>query len=425
MASSRSWPIALSRLPAGSPAETWVRSEGRRSCKPHQLAAKVIPRLAVADLGQLVAVVEAALQVRLLQSVAQDRALDAPHDRHGAVEGGDVVVGLDDLVAHHQPGHEQQQHQRRRDDDAAPGAWLGRRFRFGDNTFGDGASRVDRRGAAGGGVGRRHILVVAGDGAGQDGLRLAAVVVVDDIGDDHGDVVGAATTQRQFDQPVRAFGDIRDLQRLEDGLVADRIGQPVRAQQVAVAFAGLAHDQRRLHLVAGQRAHDQGTAAGVAVRLLGGDPPLVDKGLDEGVVLGDLRQFTVAEQVTAESPMCTSPSRLPANRIAVSVVPMPSSSGSASTCAAMAELPWRTALSSLLSRSPPGSSSSRWASAAITSWEATSPAACPAHTVGERQQPRTGVDRVFVVGAYQAAVAAGGVAEDQCHGRSSITVLPT
>ena len=31
-ASSRSWPIASSRLPAGSPAVTWARSEGRRSC---------------------------------------------------------------------------------------------------------------------------------------------------------------------------------------------------------------------------------------------------------------------------------------------------------------------------------------------------------------------------------------------------------
>ena len=53
------------------------------------------------------------------------------------------------------------------------------------------------------------------------------------------------------------------------------------------------------------------------------------------------------------------------------------------------------------------------------------PGSVPTHTVGEGQQPRTGVDRVFVVGAYQAAVAAGRVAEDQCHGRSSITVLPT
>jgi hypothetical protein len=36
----------------------------------------------------------------------------------------------------------------------------------------------------------------------------------------------------------------------------------------------------------------------MAVGLLGGDPPLIDEGLHEGVVLGDLREFTVAKQVT-------------------------------------------------------------------------------------------------------------------------------
>ena len=48
-----------------------------------------------------------------------------------------------------------------------------------------------------------------------------------------------------------------------------------------------------------------------------------------------------------------------------------------------------------------------------------------AHAVGQRQQARAGVDGVFVVGANEAAVAAGGVAQYKCHGRSSITVLPT
>ena len=48
-----------------------------------------------------------------------------------------------------------------------------------------------------------------------------------------------------------------------------------------------------------------------------------------------------------------------------------------------------------------------------------------AHAVGQRQQAGTGVHGVFVVGADQAAVAAGGVAEDEGHGRNSITVLPT
>ena len=47
-----------------------------------------------------------------------------------------------------------------------------------------------------------------------------------------------------------------------------------------------------------------------------------------------------------------------------------------------------------------------------------------AHAVGEREKPRAGVDGVLVVSADQAAVAARGVSEHQCHGRSSITVLP-
>ena len=48
-----------------------------------------------------------------------------------------------------------------------------------------------------------------------------------------------------------------------------------------------------------------------------------------------------------------------------------------------------------------------------------------AHTVGQGEQPRAGVHRVLVVGAYESPVAAGGIAKGQGHGRSSITVLPT
>src|SRR3981189_543997 len=47
-----------------------------------------------------------------------------------------------------------------------------------------------------------------------------------------------------------------------------------------------------------------------------------------------------------------------------------------------------------------------------------------AHPVGEREKSRAGVDRVLVVGADQATVTASGVSKHQCHGRSSITVLP-
>ena len=122
--------------------------------------------------------------------------------------------------------------------------------------------------------------------------------MLNDVGDHHGHVVRSAATQCQFDEPVGAFPDIGELECLEDGLVADRVGQAIGAQQVAVAHAGLAHDERRLHLVAGQRAHDQRPLR-MTVCLLGGDATLVDEGLNEGVVLGDLREFTVAQQVPA------------------------------------------------------------------------------------------------------------------------------
>ena len=46
------------------------------------------------------------------------------------------------------------------------------------------------------------------------------------------------------------------------------------------------------------------------------------------------------------------------------------------------------------------------------------------HAIGQGQKSCAGIDRVFVVGAYQAAIAAGGISQDQGHGRSSIAVLP-
>ena len=66
------------------------------------------------DLGQLVAVVEAAEQIRLLQRHTEKRALDAAHDRDGAVVLGDVVVVADDLAADGQAGQHQQHRPPRR-----------------------------------------------------------------------------------------------------------------------------------------------------------------------------------------------------------------------------------------------------------------------------------------------------------------------
>ena len=165
------------------------------------------------------------------------------------------------------------------------------------NTFGFIAAWVERRGTSCGGIGRGDLVVVTGDGACKDRLCLS-VVVIDDVGDDYGDVVRPAAAQRQFDKAVGTFGNVGDMQRLQNRLVTDGVGQPVGAQQVAVAGTGLAHDQCGLDLMAGERPHDQ-RALRVAVCLLGGDAALVDQRLDEGVVLGDLRQLPVAEHISA------------------------------------------------------------------------------------------------------------------------------
>ena len=57
------------------------------------------------------------------------------------------------------------------------------------------------------------------------------------------------------------------LQRLGEGLLADHAGQPVGAEQVAVAGAGLAHREVGLDVLAVERAQQQ-RALRVAVGLL-------------------------------------------------------------------------------------------------------------------------------------------------------------
>ncbi|CAA0124228.1 Uncharacterised protein [Mycolicibacterium vanbaalenii] len=210
----------------------------------------------------------------------------------------DVVVVAHDLACDGQACEYHKEQHSGDDEHAAPGAgfrwWF---FWLVHNGFGDIAFRVERRRAPGRGVRWGALIVAAGHRPGEDRLGLA-VVVVDDVGHHQGDVVGTAATQRQFDETVRTLGDVRDLQRLGDGVVADRVGEAVGAQQVPVSDTGLAHDQRRLHLVAGQGLHDQ-RALRVAVRLLGGDAALVDQGLYERVVLGDLGELAVTQHVAA------------------------------------------------------------------------------------------------------------------------------
>ncbi len=162
----------------------------------------------------------------------------------------------------------------------------------------------------------------------------------------------------------------------------------------------------------------------MAVRFLGGDPALVDQGLDERVVLGDLGQLTVAQQIPAR----------------VADVDQAKSVAREQDCGErgahafqfgfhlhvrgdrrvalvhrVVQLAQQVATGLVVIEV--GQRGDHQLGGHLTGGVTT-------HAVGQRQQAGTGVHRVFVVGADQAAVASGGVAQDEGHGRSSITVLP-
>ena len=120
------------------------------------------------------------------------------------------------------------------------------------------------------------------------------------IGHHDRDVVRAATAQGERDQPVDGFLRVLDRQRLAQCLEAtDRAGQAVAAEQVAVTVADLADRQVELDLWPPVERPRDHRALWVAGRLLRGDPALVDEGLHERVVVGDLAELPVAQQVAA------------------------------------------------------------------------------------------------------------------------------
>ncbi|MDQ0812331.1 hypothetical protein QFZ63_004045 [Streptomyces sp. B3I7] len=151
-----------------------------------------------------------------------------------------------------------------------------------------------------------RVGLVLGDGADHD-RRVrelpgegVARVQVEDVGDDHGDVVGAAAAQRELDQLLHGLlGALVAGEGVLHRLVRDDTGQPVGADQIAVAGPHLTDGQVRLDvLAAAQRTHQQRPLR-VCGRLLLGDAALVDQALHPGVVLRDLGQHAVAQQVGA------------------------------------------------------------------------------------------------------------------------------
>lgn len=405
----------------------------RRQARPHLFAGRRLQivdqhdaavRLLRGGQGQGSVVRETADEGLFLQGVAEDAAGHAAQHRDAAVVVADVVVAADHRPAHGRTRDEQPEHHDRDERPPHPAAsarGLGILLR--DDTLGRGARRTHRGGAARGGVRRRGVLVVPRRGAGDDRMALA-VVEIDDVGDDDGDVVGAAAAQGEFDEPIGALVVRAFAHGVGDGLVADDVGQAVGADEVAVAGACLAHGEGRFDLAAGEGTHDE-RALWVAVRLLGRDAPLVDEGLHEGVVAGDLGQLAVAQQVGAriadvgEAEFAAGEEdggERGAHAVEFGFLLDLIRDGGVALAHGGGELAEQV---------PAGFVVVEVGERRDHQLRGDFSGGVTAHAVGEGEQAGPRVHGIFVVGTNQATVAPGGVSQYKGHGRSLITVFPT
>ena len=97
------------------------------------------------------------------------------------------------------------------------------------------------------GLGRAGHGVLLGRCPTDDGRVRHAGLVVDDVGDHHGHVVGGAGVQGQRDETFGSLIGVRNGEGLGDGVHGHVAREPVAAQQVAVAAPGLADRQIGLH----------------------------------------------------------------------------------------------------------------------------------------------------------------------------------
>ena len=123
------------------------------------------------------------------------------------------------------------------------------------------------------------------------------------------DVVARASVGRQVDeQPHRFLGLAGELERLLDLSVVDLVGEPVRAQHVAIA----GHDLVRAHRDAHAVVHPQGVCDHVARkprRVVGRDVRgHLEHVVDQRVVLGKPLETSVAEPIAPAAPTCPSTS---------------------------------------------------------------------------------------------------------------------
>ena len=132
---------------------------------------------------------------------------------------------------------------------------------------------------------------------------LARHVVLDicevhNIRDDDGDVIRSTAAQRHLDEAIGCGGRVVGVQDLPHRVDAHRIGEAVGAQHVAVARQHLKLREGWLHGPPGKSLEDQGPLrVGAGVRSV--ELALVNEGLDESIVLRDLRELPVAQPVGA------------------------------------------------------------------------------------------------------------------------------
>ena len=126
-------------------------------------------------------------------------------------------------------------------------------------------------------------------------------VEVHDVGDDAGDVVGAAALQGELHERVGALAGVLDvLQGRVDRVEGDQPGEAVGAQQPAVAHMGCAQREVQLgiRVDVAEHAHEH-RALRMPLGLVLRESALVQQALDEGVVLRDLDGLLVAQEIGA------------------------------------------------------------------------------------------------------------------------------
>ena len=143
-------------------------------------------------------------------------------------------------------------------------------------------------------------------GGGADELRLAVrrrqvgvglLARVDELADDHGDVVVPAALECEPDELGGRHVDRLRAERPLDLRVVDHVGEAVAAQQVAVAQLALDVVEVGLVVVTAEQHPQQQRAVRMPTGLGRGELALVDQALHERVVAADLGEDSVTQPV--------------------------------------------------------------------------------------------------------------------------------